>query len=70
MLTKIFSNKLASENFIVYAANPGWVKTDMGGEEAPIEASDSISDMLKVFDNVSAEQSGALIDSDGRIISW
>ncbi|KAI9256737.1 4-dihydrotrisporin dehydrogenase [Helicostylum pulchrum] len=70
MLTKIFSNKLASENFIVYAANPGWVKTDMGGEQAPIEACDSISDMLKVFDNVSAEQSGALIDSDGQIISW
>ncbi|KAG2236716.1 hypothetical protein INT48_000714 [Thamnidium elegans] len=70
MLTKIFSNKLACENFIVYAANPGWVKTDMGGEEAPIEACDSISDMLKVFDNVSAEQSGALIDSDGQIISW
>lgn len=29
MLTKMFANQLAKENFIIYASHPGWVKTDL-----------------------------------------
>ncbi len=37
MLTVVQARKLAGTNVKVNAAHPGWVKTDMGGEGAPLE---------------------------------
>ncbi|GAA5816971.1 hypothetical protein MFLAVUS_010506 [Mucor flavus] len=70
MLTKLFANSLAKENIIVYAAHPGWVKTDMGGESAPVEPKDSIAGMVKVLQGATAEQSGSLIDFEGKQLPW
>jgi NAD(P)-dependent dehydrogenase (short-subunit alcohol dehydrogenase family) len=70
MLTKMTATLLAKENFIVYASHPGWVKTDMGGESAPIEPVDSIAGMLNVIDNLTPEQNGAFIDFQGKEVAW
>ncbi|KAG2209504.1 hypothetical protein INT47_008348 [Mucor saturninus] len=70
MLTKLTSNQLASENFIVYASHPGWVKTDMGGDDAPVEKKDSIAGMLKVIENLTPEQNGSFIDYQGNQLPW
>lgn len=70
MLTTMTSNQLASENFIVYASHPGWVKTDMGGDEAPTEKKDSIAGMLKVIENLTPEQNGAFIDFEGKPLAF
>ena len=32
----------------VNAAHPGWVKTDMGGENAPLELKDGVATMLQL----------------------
>jgi NAD(P)-dependent dehydrogenase (short-subunit alcohol dehydrogenase family) len=37
MLTLIQSKKLADQNIAVAAAHPGWVKTDLGSQAAPME---------------------------------
>lgn len=37
MLTAVQAKKLAGTKVKVNAAHPGWVKTDMGGAEAPLE---------------------------------
>lgn len=53
----------------VAALHPGWVKTDMGGEEAPVTPSDSVSGLRKVI----AELNGGGIhyrDYQGEIIPW
>jgi len=39
----------------VITMDPGWVKTDMGGEDAPLEPEESIEGMLKVIHGVSGE---------------
>lgn len=70
MLTKMTATLLAKENFIVYASHPGWVKTDMGGENAPIEPVDSIAGMLNVIDNLTPEQNGAFLDFQGKEVAW
>lgn len=70
MLTKLFANHLAKENFIIYATHPGWVKTDMGGNSAPVEQADSISGMLKVLDNITHEDNGSFYNFTGSKLEW
>lgn len=40
MFTVNLANELKGTSVKVNAAHPGWVKTDMGGEEAPLEVAD------------------------------
>lgn len=70
MVTKMTANQLAKENFIVYASHPGWVKTDFGGKNAPVEPKDSIAGMLKVLDELTSKDNGAFIDFKGKRLRW
>lgn len=70
MVTKMVSNRLAKENFIVYAAHPGWVKTDFGGKNAPIEPAASIEGMIKVMDSLTTKDNGSFIDFQGKKLRW
>ncbi|KAI7895449.1 4-dihydrotrisporin dehydrogenase [Mucor mucedo] len=70
MLTKMTANQLASENFIVYASHPGWVRTDLGGEDAPYDKKDSIAGMLKIIENLTPEQNGSFIFFEGDELPW
>jgi NAD(P)-dependent dehydrogenase (short-subunit alcohol dehydrogenase family) len=70
MLTKLTASQLGKENFIIYASHPGWVKTDMGGDNAPVERKDSIAGMLKVIENLTPEQNGSFIDFEGNQLPW
>lgn len=54
----------------VLILHPGWVKTDMGGKNAPLEVEASISGMRQVLDGFTLEQSGSFIRFDGRIAPW
>lgn len=70
MLTKMFANQLAEENFIVYAADPGWVKTDMGTSNAPLEAHESISGMLAKLDSLTPAENGGFFNYEGKTTPW
>jgi NAD(P)-dependent dehydrogenase (short-subunit alcohol dehydrogenase family) len=50
--------------------NPGWVQTRMGGSSAPLQAEDSISQMRKVIEGLTLDQSGSFLDRDGSVIPW
>lgn len=70
MYTKMLANNLSKDNFIVYSSHPGWVKTEAGGDEAPVEIEDSISGQLNVLDHVTAKDNGAFIDWEGNTVPW
>ncbi|KAL9552883.1 hypothetical protein MBANPS3_003557 [Mucor bainieri] len=70
MYTKMLSNNLAKDNFIVYSSHPGWVKTEAGGDEAPVEIEDSIRGQLNVLDRVTAKDNGAFLDWEGNVVPW
>lgn len=70
MVTKMMANRLSKENFIVYSAHPGWVKTDFGGKRAPIEPTDSVAGMLNVLDHLTSKDNGAFIDFQGNKLKW
>ncbi len=54
----------------IVTLHPGWVKTDMGGPNALIEAQESIAGMRQVIADFSLRQSGAFIKYDGTVMPW
>lgn len=52
----------------VIALHPGWVQTDMGGEQAPLQPPESIAGMRRVI--AGASESGRFIDYSGKQIAW
>lgn len=48
MLTQIQSKTLASTKIAVAAAHPGWVKTDLGSQAAPMEVNEGASTVVEL----------------------
>ena len=69
-INKIVSVELAPRGFTSIVMHPGWVKTDMGGAEAPVAIPDSISGMLKVIDGLSVDKTGKFFNFDGEELPW
>lgn len=42
----------------------------MGGEAAPLQASDSVGGLLKVFTSATTEDSGKFLRFNGEVIPW
>jgi NAD(P)-dependent dehydrogenase (short-subunit alcohol dehydrogenase family) len=70
MYVKMLANNLAKENFVVYSSHPGWVKTDMGGDSAPVEIKDSIAGQLAKLESVTAKDNGGFFDFEGKTLPW
>jgi NAD(P)-dependent dehydrogenase (short-subunit alcohol dehydrogenase family) len=54
----------------VFVLHPGWVKTDMGGPNAVIDAELSVAGMRKVIAESSLQQSGGFLKYDGSVLPW
>jgi NAD(P)-dependent dehydrogenase (short-subunit alcohol dehydrogenase family) len=54
----------------VVALHPGWVRTDMGGASAPLEVTQSASDLRKVLASLKHAHKGQFINHDGTLIPW
>jgi NAD(P)-dependent dehydrogenase (short-subunit alcohol dehydrogenase family) len=67
---KSLSLDLQDQDFIVVVLNPGWVRTDMGGPGASIDAFESVAGMRDVINNLRIEDSGRFLHYDGTEISW
>ncbi|PKM13381.1 MAG: short-chain dehydrogenase [Gammaproteobacteria bacterium HGW-Gammaproteobacteria-3] len=50
--------------------HPGWVKTDMGGKNALIDADESVTGMRRVIAAFTSAQSGAFVKYDGSLLPW
>ncbi|HYW14712.1 MAG TPA: SDR family oxidoreductase [Allosphingosinicella sp.] len=50
--------------------HPGWVQTDMGGSQAPLQADESVSGMRRVIAGLARSESGAFLDYRGDPIPW
>lgn len=70
MLSAHQSVLLKERGVVVVAMDPGWVKTDMGGEGARLEKEESIAGMLKVLSEVGIEQSGKYYEYNGNERKW
>ena len=57
---------LQPQGIAVGIYHPGWVRTDMGGDEGEISAEDSAAGLIAEFDKLSLETTGCFNTWDGR----
>jgi NAD(P)-dependent dehydrogenase (short-subunit alcohol dehydrogenase family) len=50
--------------------DPGWVKTRMGGQNAPTPPEQSVSEMRALIERLTMEESGAFLKRDGSRHLW
>ena len=70
MITKILAVEGQHDNISVTAYHPGWAKTDMGGERAPVSKADSVSGLLSLINGQTMEMSGRFFEYTGAEFPW
>jgi NAD(P)-dependent dehydrogenase (short-subunit alcohol dehydrogenase family) len=70
LLAKGLAANLAARGIIVVALSPGWVRTDMGGQAAPLTPETSVRGLRNVIGRLRREDSGKFLSYDGSSIPW
>lgn len=70
MVAKGVSNDLKSRGVIVMTLHPGWVKTRMGGSNAPLSVEQSVTGQQRLFDRLTMSDSGHFFNYDGKELPW
>ncbi|ROL53075.1 hypothetical protein DPX16_8017 [Anabarilius grahami] len=70
MLSVLAAEELKADEILCMALHPGWVKTEMGGEKAPLEPKESVEGMLRVIGSLTEKQHGGFMDYTGETVPW
>ena len=70
MATALLARALSDRGIVVVAFNPGWVRTDMGGEGAELEPAQAVAALLRLAEGLGPDDSGHFLDGEGRRLPW
>lgn len=70
MVMKNLAVDLADRGIIAVALHPGWVRTNMGGDQAPLSPEQSIGGLIRVLEGLGPADSGRLWSYDGQELPW
>jgi len=70
MFNRTLAAELGDEGFICVVMSPGWVRTDMGGPEAPLSPADAITGIRSVIDGLEPGDNGSFRKYDGTTVPW
>ena len=70
MLSVAMKKEGLEDNISFLILHPGWVKTRMGGEHAPVELDDSVNGMMELIYAHSLTDSGRFVQYDGVDLPW
>lgn len=70
MLTKQQALEYKADGVTVISLSPGWVRTDMGGQAAPLTVEGSATQLIQIIDTISQAQTGQFIDIDGSNLPY
>ncbi|XP_076755912.1 SDR family oxidoreductase sniffer isoform X1 [Xylocopa sonorina] len=68
--TKSMSIDLKEDGILVTCLHPGWVRTDLGGSNAPMDVDTSVSNILNTLSSLSEKHTGCFVQYDGKILPW
>ncbi len=70
MATRLLAIELGAQGRVVVAISPGWVRTDMGGAQAPLAPDESVASMLAFIDALAPAHNGGFFGHAGEPIPW
>ena len=70
MVVKNISIDLKAQGVIAVALHPGWVKTRMGGEQAPLSLVESVQGQQQLLSSLTLAQSGGFFNFDSTPLPW
>ncbi|XP_032087010.1 C-factor-like [Thamnophis elegans] len=70
MINACLAEELKKDGIICVLLHPGWVKTDMGTDLAPVTVETSSKGMVKVIAGLDSSSSGTFLDWEGKKIVW
>lgn len=69
-IMKILALELKEQNIAVCLIHPGWVITDMGGQDAEITVDESVTGIVNLVSNLTMEHSGKFLTWQGNEHVW
>jgi NAD(P)-dependent dehydrogenase (short-subunit alcohol dehydrogenase family) len=70
MFTRTLAAELGPEGCTCIVMDPGWVRTDMGGPNAPTRVEDSVAGIRKVVDGLTPSDNGTYWTFRGEQTPW
>lgn len=68
--TKSMSIDFKNDKILCVAMHPGWVKTDMGGKNAPLDVESSCQKMIETICALDESNNGTFVQFDGKTLPW
>ncbi len=70
MMSLVLAHELRPLGIPVVLMHPGWVRTDMGGPQAPLDPMTSAQGIVRVLQRVSLADSGRYLTWEGNELPW
>uniref|UniRef100_A0A672ZVW5 Si:dkey-12e7.4 n=1 Tax=Sphaeramia orbicularis TaxID=375764 RepID=A0A672ZVW5_9TELE len=70
MVSRCMAVDLEPDGILCMAIHPGWVRTDMGGAQAPLSPEESISAVLSVIGGLTEKDHGSFLNFTGEQLPW
>ncbi|MBL1257392.1 SDR family oxidoreductase [Methylocystis sp. Sn-Cys] len=69
-IVQCLSDDLKPEGVAVISMHPGWVRTDMGGPDAPVGVEESAAGIIGVVERLTLADTRRFVDYKGAEIDW
>jgi len=70
VVMKGLSIEVREQGVGVLLLHPGWARTRMGGDSAPLSTQQSVTAMRQLVDQFTLSQSGTFLRYDGTVVPW
>ncbi len=67
---RTLAHEVAGTGITIGLVTPGWVRTDMGGYDAPVSAEERVEVLIDLLPRIGPAQSGRFLNHDGAEIPW